>query len=92
MSQDFLSADVSHPHHRRALVAAIGVIIIGGVMLWGYLEQTSKVEVPIVIPADPEEIARQELLNKPNPPAELTPEENQVREELLKKPNPPAQP
>lgn len=87
MAPDFLSSDLTHPHHTRALWILAAALALFGVLIWiygGYPEA-----VPAPAPVD-ELSARRALLEQPNPPANLSPAEIKARQVLLNSPNPPA--
>jgi hypothetical protein len=95
MPPDFLSNDIGHPHHRKAIWAGVAAVIIGGAIVWGYI--AAKHQAPIIAPVtstssqalNPAQLtaeqikSRQEILNASTPSVPLTAKQIEERQKLL---------
>ena len=87
MPEDFLSNNLSKPHHRKAIAALVVTIVIFGIALVWYAVRPSPAPAVTEVVIDPI-TARQTLLSAPNPTVTLTTQEATARQAILKEKNP----
>ncbi len=88
MPKEFLSNDIAHPHHRKAIWTGVLAVIIFGAFIWGYVEKT-KVEVLQTTPQERVLTLQEQMMTATNPPEELTAEDEALRTSMQNQENPP---
>ena len=88
MGYDFISKDITTPHHQKAIWVLVVSVVIFGLVVVGYFHSAKQTVVPA--PIVDNQLTLQALLAQNNPPANLSPNELKTLRTLINSPNPPA--